>query len=181
MAFWKPDYRFRTFAGANASFLSGIGVCGIVLDIDNTLAPYEHAQPSEPVRTWLSSLYAAGIRAAFVSNNEPGRVALFNETLGLPAFCNAGKPFGRGVRAAMRAMGTKKENTLLMGDQIFTDLLAARFCGIRCILVEPIRDRRDFLTRLKRRMERPILKNVKFSDATEETEPGASGQNGERQ
>ena len=58
-------------------------------------------------------------------------------------------------------MGTNKSNTILMGDQIFTDVWAAHNTGIRAILVPPINDKKDILTRFKRLLEKPILKKYK--------------------
>ena len=58
----------------------------------------------------------------------------------------------------MREMGVNKKEALFMGDQIFTDVLAARLAGIRVALVPPIKDKTDVLTRCKRWLERPILK-----------------------
>ena len=58
----------------------------------------------------------------------------------------------------MRDMGTDKSDTVLMGDQVFTDVWAAHNAGIRAILVPPINDKRDLLTRFKRLLERPVLR-----------------------
>ena len=77
-----PDYRFQTFDLASAEFLSSIGAKGIVLDVDNTLEPYENPLPTEAVREWLESLKANGIRAAIVSNNDKERIELFNKDIG---------------------------------------------------------------------------------------------------
>ena len=82
----------------------------------------------------------------------------FNASLGRIAYAKAGKPFAGKVKRAMREMDASKENTLFMGDQIFTDVLAARFAGIRVALVPPIKDKTDALTRFKRWLERPIMK-----------------------
>lgn len=153
-----PDFRFATFDCASADFLISIGVKGIVLDVDNTLEPYENPLPTEKVLAWLDALKAAGINAAIVSNNNRERIELFNKDIGLFACYKAKKPFKKNVRRAMEHMGTTKENTVLMGDQVFTDVWAARNAGIRAILVPPIRDKRDFLTRFKRWLEKPILK-----------------------
>ena len=153
-----PEYRFDTFDEASADFLISIGVKGIILDIDNTLEPYENALPSERVLSWLSSLGERGISASFVSNNGRDRVMLFNGKLKLPAYYKAGKPFTKNIKRAMVRMGTSREDTILMGDQIFTDVLAAHLAGIRAILVPPIKDKRDPITRFKRILERPILK-----------------------
>ena len=158
MPFLAPDYYFETYAGASVEFLKNAGIRALVLDIDNTLEPYENAEPSEDVRAWFSALSESGIFAAFVSNNGKERVERFNKDLGNIAYYKAKKPFPFKIKRAMREMGVSKKETLFMGDQIFTDVLAARFAGIRVALVPPIKDKTDALTRFKRLLERPIMK-----------------------
>lgn len=156
-----PEYYFKTFDEASAEFLCEIGVKGIVLDVDNTLEPYENALPGEHVVAWLASLKEKGIGAAIVSNNDGDRINLFNQDLGLPVYYKAKKPFKKNVLKAMEDLGTDKANTLLMGDQIFTDVWAAHNAGIRAILVPPINDKKDILTRFKRLLEKPVLKKYR--------------------
>ena len=152
-----PEYRMSTFEEASADFLSSIGVRGIVLDIDNTLEPYEHENPGEHVIHWLKSLSDAGIKTAIVSNNGWERVNTFNSNIGMPAYAKSGKPFAHNIKKAMMDMGTDPTSTIMMGDQVFTDVLAAHNAGIRAILVPPINDKKDFLTRFKRLLEVPVL------------------------
>ncbi len=159
MAFkFVPEYRFASFDEASSEFLCSIGVRGVVLDVDNTLEPYENPLPGEKVLVWLRSLEEAGIKTAIVSNNDRERIELFNKDIGMPAYYKGKKPFKKFVLRAMADMGTEKADTILMGDQIFTDVWAAHNAGIRAILVPPIRDKRDILTRFKRLLEKPILK-----------------------
>ena len=158
MPFLAPDFYFETYAGASVEFLKNAGIRALVLDIDNTLEPYENAEPGEAVLAWFSALAEAGISAAFVSNNGKERVERFNKDLGNIAYYKAKKPFPAKIKRAMREMGVSKKETLFMGDQIFTDVLAARFAGIRVALVPPIKDKTDALTRFKRLLERPIMK-----------------------
>ena len=153
-----PEYRYNTFNEVTVDFLKSIGVKGIVLDIDNTLEPYEHPTPGEDVVSWLDSLRKNGISAAFVSNNDKERVELFNAELHLPAYYKAGKPFKKRIHMAIKDMGVLPEETVLMGDQVFTDVWAAHNAGIRAILVPPINDKRDIFTKFKRLLEKPILK-----------------------
>lgn len=153
-----PEYRFDTFDMASADFLVSIGVKGVILDVDNTLEPYEHPIPGEHVIKWLESLKDRGIRTAIVSNNNHKRIELFNKDIGMPAYAKAGKPFKKNLIRAMRDMGTDRHNTVLMGDQVFTDVWAAHNAGVRAILVPPINDKRDLFTRFKRLLERPILR-----------------------
>ncbi len=151
-----PEYRFETFDQVTAEFLLSIGVRGVLLDIDNTLEPYEHKAPGEKVLSWLKSLENAGIKTAIISNNNQARVDAFNKDIGMPAFSRAGKPFASKLNKAMKLIGTNKENTIFIGDQILTDVWAAHNAGIRAILVPPINDRRDPLTKFKRMLEIPI-------------------------
>lgn len=153
-----PDFKFNTFCEATPDFLAGIGIKGIILDIDNTLEPYENPTPSTNVLNWILSLKAIGISAAIVSNNNKERVDLFNKDLNLPAYSKAKKPFKKNLLNAMRDMGTDASNTIMMGDQLFTDVWAARNAGIRAIAVPPIKDKRNFITRFKRILEKPIMR-----------------------
>lgn len=156
-----PDYYFDTFDLCTADFLKSIGVQGVILDVDNTLEPYENPLPSEKVLAWLDSLKGADIGAAIVSNNNGERINLFNRDIKLPAYYKAGKPFKRNLVRAMTDLGTDKSNTVMIGDQILTDVWAARNAGIRAILVPPIKDKRDLFTRFKRLLERPIMRKYR--------------------
>lgn len=153
-----PEFRFTAFDLASAEFLLSKGIRGIILDVDNTLEPYENPLPTERVVKWLESLAKSGIKAAIVSNNDAERIDLFNRDIGLPAYSKAGKPFRKYLLRAMSDMGTGRDDTILMGDQIFTDVWAAHNAGIPAILVPPIKDKTDPLTRFKRLLEKPILK-----------------------
>lgn len=153
-----PEYRFDRFNDVTADFLVSIGVQGVLLDIDNTMEPYEHPKPGAHVISWLNSLREANIKTAIVSNNDAERVESFNEEIGMPAYSKAGKPFPKNLKNAMADIGSTKETTIFIGDQILTDVWAAHNAGIRAILVPPINDRKDALTRFKRLLEKPILK-----------------------
>ena len=153
-----PDYIFKTFDEATADFLQSIGVRAVILDIDNTLEPYEHPHPGEHVIAWLNSLSERGIKTAIVSNNGWGRVNLFNKDIGMPAIAKAKKPFKKNVLRAMEMLSAERENTIFIGDQILTDVLAAHNAGIRAILVPPINDRRDLFTKFKRLLEKPFIR-----------------------
>ena len=163
---FMPEYKFPTFDCASAQFLNSIGVKGIILDVDNTLEPYENPLPTDKVLKWFRELEEQGIKAAIVSNNNRERIELFNSKLRIPAYYKAGKPKKKNVLRAMSDIGTMPENTILMGDQVFTDVLAAHFSGIKAILVSPIRDKRDIFTKFKRLLEKPILKSIKSQDFT---------------
>ena len=153
-----PDWYLEKYDDATPEFLSKQGIRYLILDIDNTVAPYEQAVPDERNLAWFASLKAAGIRCAFVSNNSYERVELFNRQIGIPMFAPALKPLRKYMQRAMMIMGAVPRETAIMGDQLFTDCLAGRFSGVRTILVPPIKDRRDIFTRFKRVLEKPFVK-----------------------
>ncbi len=157
----KPDYMFRTFDEITPTFLSGLGVRAILADIDNTLAPYEQPEPDERIRAWIASLAEAGISIAFVSNNDRERVELFNRTLGVPAYFKSGKPFKKNLIKAMEALGSTRETTVMLGDQLLTDALAGHNLGVRVLIVPPIKDKTSAFFRFKRWLEKPTIRRFK--------------------
>ena len=137
------------------------GIKTLLLDLDNTLAPYEQTEPSDENLAWFSSLKDAGISFAFISNNSnDGRIKCFNEKIGAPAFAKSSKPFAqKTINKALTALGGEKESAAFVGDQVFTDVCAGKFNGMRAILVPPIKDKKNLFFRFKRTFEKPILKS----------------------
>ena len=158
-----PDHIFSTYRDVTVEFLRGQGISALLIDIDNTLAPYEMPEPDDHIRAWFKALAENGIKATLVSNNDRERVELFNATLGLPAYYKSGKPFAKNLKKAMAAMGSDKTNTAMLGDQLLTDAAAGKNIGLRTIIVPPIRDKSNAFFRAKRAMEvRHIRKYVKL-------------------
>lgn len=153
MSWFIPDYIFAKFSDVSPEFLGSIGVKALLIDIDNTLAPYEQAEPDERIKEWFAALGAAGIKATLVSNNGRERVELFNRELGLPAYFKSGKPFAKNLKRAMRDMGSDRTNTAMLGDQLLTDAAAGKHIGLRAIIVPPIKDRTSAFFRFKRALE----------------------------
>ena len=158
MPFLQPNYTRMCYRDLTPEFLKQEGIEVLLLDIDNTLAPYEQLDPDEHIRTWLQNMAEAGIKTAFVSNNRGRRIERFNATLNRPARCAACKPLPFRGRKIMKGLGGNKKTTAIMGDQIFTDVLCARMMGIRAILVPPIKDKTNRITRIKRHFEKGVLR-----------------------
>ena len=152
-----PDAYFPRFTDITPEYLTAQGISALLIDIDNTLAPYEEPDPRPETAAWFAALADAGISAALISNNGPERVARFNAALGLPAFPDAHKPLPGTARRVLELLGAEPGQAAALGDQIFTDILCARLCGMRGILVPPIRDKRTLFWRIKRAGERPII------------------------
>lgn len=159
-----PDYMFSRYDEVTPAFLHSIGVRVLLVDIDNTLAPYEQPDPDERNRTWFSSLAENGISIALVSNNDRARVEHFNQTLGVPAFWNCGKPSRKCLDRAMACLSGTTENTAVLGDQLLTDAYAGKRMGLVTIIVPPIRDKKTLFFRFKRWLERPFLRMYRLRE-----------------
>lgn len=162
-----PDYMFRTFDEITPAFLTSLGVKAILADIDNTLAPYEQPEPDQRIKGWIASLAEAGIGIAFVSNNDWERVNRFNATLEVPAYAKSGKPFKKNLVRAMNDLGGTLETTVMLGDQLLTDALAGHNLGVKCLIVPPIRDKKNAFFRFKRWLEKPVVKKFKRRNGIE--------------
>ena len=154
-----PDRIYRDIYRITPEALTGRGIRGLVLDIDNTLVTYDDPKPTTPVLEWFGSMTRAGIGVSFVSNNSHERVDLFKEGTGFYGHGKSGKPGGRYIREAMRHMGTDAASTALIGDQLLTDISAGKKAGVALSLfVPPIKDKTTLFFRFKRLIERPYLK-----------------------
>lgn len=163
-----PDYLFERFDQVTPDFLLALGIRGLLIDIDNTLAPYEQPEPDEAILAWFDALRAAGIQSALISNNHPPRVERFNASLGLIAFPDSGKPASRCLLAAMEQMGVTPQETAGLGDQLLTDTLAAHRLNLISIIVPPIKDKRTLFFRFKRLLEKPFLRRYRRRKKKEE-------------
>ncbi len=153
-----PDYIFDSFEDITPEFLKSFGIRALLIDIDNTLAPYEQAEPDERIINWFAALHENGIKAALISNNHPPRVELFNRKLGLDAYPDSGKPKSEFLIKAMEKLGVTADRTAGLGDQLLTDTLAVHRLGMKSIIVPPIKDKKNAFFKFKRRLERPYIK-----------------------
>ena len=116
------------------------GIKLVLADLDNTLVPYKVTRPPAEVAAWKEELEANNIALFLLSNSrKPGRAREFARQLGIPYQGHSGKPKRAGYLQAMERMGAKPRETVMVGDQIFTDTLGANNAGVTPLLVEPIR------------------------------------------
>ena len=116
------------------------GIKLVLADLDNTLVPYKVPEPTPEIVAWKQELEAEGIQLFLLSNSrKPGRAQHFAQTLGIPFQGHSGKPKRSGYLRAMERMGCTPEQTVMVGDQIFTDTLGANRSGVVPLLVRPIR------------------------------------------
>ncbi len=132
------------------------GYRGIIFDVDNTLVP--HGAPADEKAIKLfERLKKIGFRVMLLSNNKEYRVKMFNDEVKVKYIFKAGKPGRAGYQKAMRDLDTTTENTVFIGDQLFTDVWGAKRAGIFAYLVQPIHPKEEIQIVLKRKLEKIVL------------------------
>lgn len=134
---------------------------GIIIDIDNTLVPWSEKYADVKVMDFIETLKKAGYNICLLSNGTKNRVALFNKDMKLSAVHNARKPRRASFHQAIQLLGTKPENTAVIGDQIFTDILGGNRLGLFTILVVPLSSKEFIWTRFVRQLEKLVLRKYK--------------------
>ena len=154
-AFYPDEYRDSTFTLDHRRMYDR-GYRGIIYDIDNTLVP--HGAPAdEKAIALFEKLREIGFQTLLLSNNKEPRVKSFCEQVGSDYIFKAGKPKKTGYEKAMERMGTTKETTFFVGDQLFTDVWGAKRTGLYSVLVKPIHPKEEIQIVLKRYLERIVL------------------------
>ncbi len=132
------------------------GIRGLLFDIDNTLT--EHGKPAtEHAITLMKHLKEMGFSVCLISNNKEERVKKFAAQVQTEYIYKAGKPKKAGYVAAMQKIGTARDTTVFVGDQLFTDVFGAKNAGIYAYLVSPIDKKEEIQIIIKRWLEKPIL------------------------
>jgi len=138
------------------------GYRGLTFDIDNTLVP--HGAPAdERALELFKRLHRIGYRICLISNNKRSRVQPFAEAVDAEYIWYANKPSTRGYERACSLIDVPKEQTLFVGDQLFTDVWGAKRAGMYSILVKPIHPKEEIQIVIKRFFEKIVLHFYKKS------------------
>ncbi|AYC29694.1 YqeG family HAD IIIA-type phosphatase [Paenisporosarcina cavernae] len=141
--------------------LKSKNIRAIITDLDNTLVEWDRPGATPKLIEWFKSMKDAGIQVIIVSNNNELRVKSFADPLGIPFIFKARKPMGKAFRKALHLLDARKEEVVMIGDQLLTDVVGGNRLGIHTILVVPVAKSDGFFTRFNRMVERAIFKSLK--------------------
>lgn len=133
-----PTYQIKTIYDLEPSRLKELGIEVVLSDLDNTLASFRCKDAEEKTIALVNKLKDNGIAFYIASNNTSKRVQRFASTLGIKALSGLRKPLSRRLKRLLDAEGLDKSKTVLVGDQIMTDVIAGNGAGIRTILTEKL-------------------------------------------
>ncbi|MGG5368624.1 YqeG family HAD IIIA-type phosphatase [Enterococcus sp. AZ196] len=154
---YKPTWMVEAIYQITPEQLKAHGFKAVLTDLDNTLIAWNNPNGTKELIDWLKMMDEAEIPVVVVSNNKASRVAKALESFQLDFVSRAMKPFSIGIKNAQKRLGVSKDEIVMIGDQVMTDIRGASAAGIRSILVRPILDTDGWNTRINRFFERRVM------------------------
>ncbi|GAF65997.1 YqeG family HAD IIIA-type phosphatase [Alkalihalobacillus trypoxylicola] len=156
-----PNQYVKSIYEINLTELKELGIKGVITDLDNTLVEWDRALATTEVKEWFKTIEKLDMKITIVSNNNERRVKAFSDPEKVVYIHSAKKPMRRSFLRASKEMGLKPSEVVVVGDQIFTDVLGGNRAGLQTILVVPVAKTDGFFTRFNRKMERVVLNQMR--------------------
>lgn len=158
-----PDYHLKTFGDIDFDRLLLEGTDVLLIDVDNTLIPYDKHDPDETLKQTFAGLKEKGFHIVLISNNHKPRIKRFSEQLSLPYVYSAKKPLKGGFKKALKKLDNPNpKQVIVIGDQLMTDVFGAKRMGFKAIWLSPIKRKTEkWYTKLNRKMEKTMLDKIK--------------------
>ena len=153
-----PKEYLNSVKDISIDLLNKNNIKGLILDVDNTLISLDKKMPAG-ISEWAKSMKNSGIKICILSNsNKLDKVESVAKIIEVPYIFFGKKPLKSGFLRAKKLLKLENENIAVVGDQIFTDVIGANRCKMYSILVKPIEEKDYFITRIKRPIEKIIIK-----------------------
>lgn len=152
-----PNEHVKSILDIKPIELKEKGIKGIITDLDNTLVEWDRPNATPQLIKWFDEIRKQNILVTIVSNNNEERVKAFSDPLQIPFIFRARKPMMPAFHKALSKMGIKKEEAVVIGDQLLTDVLGGNRSGFHTILVVPVAQTDGFFTKFNRFAERRLL------------------------
>jgi uncharacterized protein len=160
LPFLRPHAYAPRITHIDPGELRARGIRGVIVDLDNTLVGFRAPAPLAEDAAWVQAAHVAGVRVAVVTNNGTPWASEVAKGLGVPCIPRARKPLPHGFRRALAILELRREEVIVIGDQLFTDVLGGRLAGFEVVLVEPLVRRDPWSTRPLRWIERIMMRGV---------------------
>lgn len=163
-----PDYMAERIADLDPADLVALGIRGVLLDLDNTLLPWKSSEMPETTIAWVGDCLDAGLKVCLVSNTRNlTRLKEMADLMGIPAVAPTRmKPSRSGFRRALEILDLKPAETIMIGDQMFTDVWGGNRSGIRTVWVDRVAEREFFGTKISRMAERLLSRWIRKGQGT---------------
>jgi uncharacterized protein len=153
----SPDLYLRSVHDIDLDALRDQGVDTMLMDLDNTLLPRDTSVVPDDLKQWASALNQRGFKVVLVSNNWHERVHTVAGELGFKLVAKAVKPLPFAFLRALSLVGSSRKQAVVVGDQMFTDVLGGKLLGMKTVMVLPLSASDLPHTLMLRRVEKVLL------------------------
>ncbi len=160
----KPLIKLNKITDITVDILKKYEIDSLILDVDNTLSTHHGQVLTDGLEDWLATMRQNSIKMTVLSNSTSKRLEPFAKKIGLDYISLGLKPLPFGYIRALKALDSKRKNTAIIGDQIFTDTLGGNIVGVKTVLLTPIKPETSLRFRMKRKVERFVIKALKITD-----------------
>ncbi|MFH1386859.1 MAG: YqeG family HAD IIIA-type phosphatase [bacterium] len=156
-----PREIVRDIYEINFASLKKKGIKALILDIDDTLIPREVNDIYPKLFEWVVSRKEEGFKLCLSSNSRhPLRVKYFGEALGIPYMHLSFKPLPSAFHKSLELLRSKPEETAMIGDQLFMDILGANFLNIYSIFINHKKEESMLIRQWMRQAEQWVLSKL---------------------
>ncbi len=153
-----PDTYVESIFNIKYELLHDNGIKYAVFDIDNTILPFDDVQVLMAHRLLFDYIKNdVGMETGLISNGKNSRVKPVGDILKINYVSNAKKPFGN-FKLIKNMFDDKcnPENTMMIGDSFFLDMIYASKCGVYKVLVDPVKDGFNFKEQILTMVDYPF-------------------------
>lgn len=156
-----PDRQANSILELDLDELKKVGIRGVIFDLDNTLVEWKKEIIDPEVIMLIERFKSEGFKLCILSNALQYRVQSVANILDIPYVSRAVKPRKSPFRKALEIMGTLPEETAVVGDQLFTDILGGNRMELYTIWTPPLSTTEFLSTRAVRKLERLVIKRFR--------------------
>ncbi|KRN14156.1 hydrolase, had superfamily [Lactobacillus gigeriorum DSM 23908 = CRBIP 24.85] len=147
-----------------------MGIKAVFSDLDNTLLAWNKFETAKEMDRFNQKLAKAGIKLVVISNNNAERVGKVLDPYGIEFVAKSKKPLPFAIIREVEELGLKKDEVMMVGDQLITDMQAGNLAGVKTVLVKPLVETDKWNTRINRFFEKIIFlflnlkRRIKFEE-----------------
>jgi HAD superfamily phosphatase (TIGR01668 family) len=131
----RPNLTVQNLEEVDCHVLCARGIRALLMDLDNTLVPWNSDDLAPETRLWLADAKSAGLALCLVSNAHSTRLERVLTGLDIPFIPKARKPSRSGFRSGLKLLAVDPHETAIIGDQLFTDVLGGNRLGLYTIFI----------------------------------------------
>ncbi|WP_237026445.1 YqeG family HAD IIIA-type phosphatase [Lactobacillus sp. S2-2] len=161
---FKPTWMVKSIYDISPSQLKKHNIKNILTDLDNTLIAWNDKNSTNRLKSWLDYMSKNEINVVVVSNNQKRRVQKALEGLDVSYIYRSMKPTSYGINKAIKEFSFDKKESVMIGDQLLTDILGSNISHVKSILVKPLVPSDAWVTKGNRIIEKFILNQLAKKD-----------------